>query len=135
MTPHARGATTADYPAIRTILAGAFPTDDEARLWDYLVENDFNLRPEEVRLVVADDRPAACTVVLPREIRGRAGWVPGAILTLVACLPELQNHGYGGLAVRDALDYMERQGMAIGLLYGHPGYYPRFGFVPVLPAY
>jgi len=27
---------------------------------------------------------------------------------------------------------MTAQGLALGILYGHPDYYPRFGFAPVL---
>lgn len=38
------------------------------------------------------------------------------------------------LAVKDSLAYAARAGAGLALLYGHPGYYPRFGFVPVLPA-
>jgi hypothetical protein len=71
--------------------------------------------------------------VLPRQIRTRRGWTPGAIITLVACRPDLQNQGYGGATVRDALAWMAGQGLAVAILYGHRNYYPRFGFVPVLP--
>lgn len=134
MTTVVRGATTDEYPDVRTILESAFHSDDEARLWDYLVEHDPSLRPEGVRLAVVDGRPVACTVVLPRDIRGRVGWVAGAIVTLVACLPAMQGRGHGGRTVRDALTHMEEQGWALGILYGHPTYYPRFGFVPTMPS-
>jgi predicted N-acetyltransferase YhbS len=130
-----RGAHPDDYPAVRDILADAFPTDDEARLWDTLVAHDAALRPECVSLAVLDGRPVACAVALPRAVRGRTGWTPGAIVTLVACVPACRRRGYSGLAVRAALDYMTREGLALGVLYGHPAYYPRFGFVPVLPAW
>lgn len=127
-----RAATVEDYPRIRELMALAFPTEDEALLWDHLVANDAALKPEGVRLALAGGRPVACTVVLPRMVRARRGFVPGAIVTLVACDPAFQNQGYGGMAVRDALAYMKEQGLALGVLFGHPGYYPRFGFVPVL---
>jgi hypothetical protein len=75
-----------------------------------------------------------CTVVLPRQVRIRQGLVPGAEITLVACDPDYQKQGYGGSTVRDALRYMAETGLALGLLYGHAEYYPRFGYVPVLPS-
>jgi hypothetical protein len=50
------------------------------------------------------------------------------------CCPEGCGCRYGGATVRDALAYMAAQGLAVGLLYGHPEYYPRLGFAPVLPA-
>ncbi len=133
MTFTIRAAERYEYPIIREILAKAFRTEDEARLWDYLVANDPALTPEGVRVAALDGRPVACTVVVPRQVRTSRGWTPGAIITLVACLPELQGQGYGGATVRNAVAYMEQQGLVIGVLYGHPGYYPRFGFVPVLP--
>ncbi|MGE5577029.1 MAG: GNAT family N-acetyltransferase [Syntrophothermus sp.] len=133
MTIEVRAAQMGEYPVLREIFARAFETEDEARLWDYLVAHEPSLRPEGVRVAVVDGRPVACTVVLPRRVRIRQDWAPGAVITLVACHPDYQNQGYGGRTVRDALAYMADQGLAIGVLYGHPGYYPRFGFVPVLP--
>jgi hypothetical protein len=56
------------------------------------------------------------------------------LITLVACDPKYQNRGFGSLAVKDSLAYAAKAGAKLALLYGHPGYYPRFGFVPVLPA-
>ncbi len=131
-----RGARLEDYPTVRDIIAQAFDSNDEADLWDYLVAHDPALRPEGVRLataVVAGDRPVACTVVLPRRIRARREWVDGAVITLVACHPEFQNRGFGSASVRDAIRYLYAKGLALGILYGHPNYYPRHGFVPVLP--
>jgi predicted N-acetyltransferase YhbS len=127
------GAARVDeYPRIRDILTRALSTADEADLWDYLVEHDPDLTPECVRVARLDGRIVACTVVLPRAIRSRVGLVHGAIVTLVACDPEHQSQGFGSATVRSALDFMAANGCAIGILYGHPGYYPRFGFSPVL---
>jgi predicted N-acetyltransferase YhbS len=130
-----RPALGSEYPQVRAILARAFATDDEARLWDYLAAHDPALVPAGVRVAETDEgQLVACTVVLPRRVRMPQGWVDGAAITLVACEPEHQGKGYGGATVRDALAYMAAQGLAVGLLYGHPEYYPRLGFVPVLPA-
>lgn len=68
-----RPAQFSEYPALRDIMARAFKSEDEPRLWDHLVSNDPNLKPEGVRVAVADGRPVACTVVLPRQIRVRQG--------------------------------------------------------------
>jgi putative acetyltransferase len=127
------GAARSDeYPRVRDILARAFSTPDEADLWDYLVDHDPDLTPECVRVARLEGRIIACTVVLPRSIRSRIGLVRGAIVTLVACDPEHQGQGRGSASVRNALEFMTATGCAIGMLYGHPTYYPRFGFVSVL---
>jgi len=134
LTIATRPATPADYPTIRTLLEAAFK-DDESALWEHLVAHDRALTAESVRLALTPEgRVAACTVVLPRTVQGPQGPVAGAVITLVACQPDLQNQGYGGATVRDALAYMAAQGLAVGVLYGHPPYYPHFGFAPVLAA-
>lgn len=129
-----RGAEASEYPMVREIIARAMGPD-EVHLWDYLVAHDASLRPEGVRVALADGRPVACTVALPRQVRARRDWVSGAIVTLVACDPAFQGRGYGGRTVRDALAYLQQRQMALGILYGHATYYPRFGFAPVLPDY
>lgn len=129
-----RSAFAHEFPLIRAIISHAFESSDEARLWDYLVAHDPGLTPDGVRVAVADGRPVACTVLLPRQVRTRRGLAPGAIVTLVACEPAYQNRGLGGATVRDAVACIKEQGLALGLLYGHPGYYSRFGFVSVLPS-
>ncbi|MFZ5826242.1 MAG: GNAT family N-acetyltransferase [Bacillota bacterium] len=128
-----RSARADDYPAVRTLIADAFKSDEQ-HLWDYLVANDPALTPESVRLALGPDgEPVACTVVLPRTVMGPQGPVSGSIVTLVACRPDLQGQGYGGATVRDAVRYLAERGDGFGLLLGHPDYYPRFGFVPVFP--
>ncbi len=127
-----RGATRSEYRAIEDVIRRAF-NEDELDLWQYLVDNDPSLKPEGIRVRLADGKVVACTVVLPRTIMTRAGWLPAALITLVACDPEYQRQGHGGATVLSALEYCKAEGLALGLLYGHPGYYPRFGFAPVLP--
>lgn len=128
----ADAARADEFARVREIVAQAFSSPDEADLWDYLVARDPGLTPECVRVARLTGRIVACTVVLPRSIRSRIGLVQGAVVTLVACDPEYQGQGYGSASVRDALEYMASLGCALGILYGHPTYYPRFGFTPVL---
>lgn len=127
-----RGARPSEFDSVREILARAFESPDESRLWDHLVRNDSSLEPEMVRVAVLDGRPVACTVVLPRQVIVRNRPVQGAAVTLVGCLPEHQRKGFGGATVESALTFMGQNGMGIGVLYGHPTYYPRFGFAPVI---
>lgn len=133
MTIPVRGARPEELPALRQLMLDAFQ-GDEHLLWDYLCENDPGMTPEAIRVALSPQgEPVACTVALPRRIMGPHGPVDGAILTLVACRPDLQGQGYGGATVRDALRHVASRGQAFAMLVGHPDYYPRFGFVPVLP--
>jgi predicted N-acetyltransferase YhbS len=134
MTKNTRGAFEHEYPELMRLFKMAFK-EDEAELFDFLVRNDPALTPDAIRVATVDDKPVACSVVLPRQIRTPFGtWVPGAVITLVACDPMYQGRGFGSAAVRDSLKYAAESGANFAILYGHPGYYPRFGFVPVLPA-
>ena len=132
MTIEVRGATPQDYPAIRETLNDAFGnTYDESGIWDSLVENDPAFSPDCARVALVDGTPVAITVVVPRSVRTRQGWVSGAEITLVGCRTAFQGQGYGSMVVRDALSHMRGRGMALGVFYGEPGYYPRFGCAPV----
>lgn len=133
--PAVRGARADKLGRVRAIMANAFKTEDEAQLFDHLLAHDPGCIPDNIRVAVHGDEPVACTVVLPRRFYTRLGLTPGAIITLVACLPEYQGQGYGGATVQDALQHAKHLGLSFAVLYGHPGYYPRFGFVPVLPHY
>lgn len=127
-----RGATPQDYPAVARIIGRAF-VEDEIDLWYYIEKHDSTIAPAGVRVATVDGQVIACTVVVPRLLTTRAGPRPGALITLVACDPEWQRQGFGGLTVRSALEYCREQGLAVAVLYGHRSYYPRFGFAPVLP--
>jgi predicted N-acetyltransferase YhbS len=127
-----RGATRQDYPAVAAVLGNAFG-QDELDLWHYIVANDPTIDPDGVRIALVDGQLVACTVVVPRPVMTRAGWQPGAIITLVACDPAFQRSGFGGMTVRSALAYCRSEGLGVAVLYGVPEYYPRFGYVPVLP--
>lgn len=129
-----RTARRDEYPALRRIIARAF-APDETYLWDYLVQNDPSLIPDGVRVAAADGHPVACAVVLPRTVRGRRGWAPGALITLVCCDPDYQRQGFGSRAVLDALNYAAARGLAMAILYGDPHFYTRLGFVPVFPGH
>ncbi|HWI61593.1 MAG TPA: GNAT family N-acetyltransferase [Symbiobacteriaceae bacterium] len=131
---HLRAANPTEYPLLHDLFARAFKAD-EAELFDHLIAHDPVCVPEHIRVADVDGRPVAVTILLPRRMRSRFGWVDAAVITLVACEPALQRQGYGGATVRDALECARRQGLAYALLYGHPTYYPRFGFVPVLPGH
>lgn len=135
MTNTTRSAHSGDTARIDEIFRRAFGKEDESDLWHYLLAHESLLNQDDVRLALDDAKqPVGVTVLQPRPMRSRCGWVPGAIVTLVACDPAAQKRGYGAASVRSAIDRMAAAGIAVGILYGIAEYYPRFGFVPVLPA-
>lgn len=63
----------------------------------------------------------------PVQIDGRDG--PWVGLGPVSVLPGRQQHGIGGMLIREGLARLAGSGTELVVLLGHPGYYPRFGFV------
>jgi putative acetyltransferase len=57
---------------------------------------------------------------------GTTGW---HTLGPVSVLPEGQGQGVGSALIRQGLDRLRALGAKGSVLVGHPGYYPRFGFV------
>jgi len=54
----------------------------------------------------------------------------GMGLAPVAVTPDLQGQGIGSRLVTEGLAILNRQHCPFVIVLGHPGYYPRFGFVP-----
>jgi putative acetyltransferase len=78
------------------------------------------------------DLERAATEHGPEDWASRA---PRRVLSLapVAVLPDRQSQGIGSSLVRAAVDIADGRGEPLVLLIGHPGYYPRFGFVQARP--
>lgn len=76
------------------------------------------------------------------EIVGHAiatrGWLDGNIPLLglgpIAVDPEHQGRGIGGALLTEIRERATASGEQAIVLLGHTGYYPRFGYVPAIPA-
>ena len=121
--------TSADWAAIHDVNVCAFGRDNEARLVDALRTSSTFVPP--LSLVAVDaDRIVGHILFSRIHIRTAAGDVPALALAPMAVLPERQRGGVGATLIRHGLDAARRLGHRIVVVVGHPGYYPRFGFVP-----
>ncbi|WP_114853942.1 GNAT family N-acetyltransferase [Brachybacterium sp. YJGR34] len=123
-TWHTRPETTADAPAIREILLGAFLTAEEANLVDALREDASWIDGLSLVAVAEDDTVAGQALLT----RCHIGQTPALCLAPCAVLPSHQRSGAGSAAIRAALAAAQEQGEAFVVVLGHPEYYPRFGF-------
>ncbi len=84
-----------------------------------------------IGLYQGDDRLAWLTVFdLPLRIGDcvvRCGGIGG-----VETARQYRGNGYATQVLDDALDFMHGAGMAVSVLFGIPGFYPRWGYVPAL---
>jgi putative acetyltransferase len=53
-----------------------------------------------------------------------------AILAPLAVRPDVRSQGIGGRLIAEGLARLTTAGVALVFVLGHPGYYPRYGFVP-----
>jgi putative acetyltransferase len=124
-----RPETDQDYEAIRQINRLAFGRDVEAQLVDDLRAESF----AKLSLVaVRQGQVVGHILFSDQPIVAESGTVSALLLAPLAVLPDFQRQGIGAALVREGLDQCRALGHQIVLLFGHPEYYPRFGFSAAL---
>ncbi len=84
---------------------------------------------ESLSLVAEDGgRVVGHALYTPTIIHQGETQLVGSGLAPLAVLPEYQRTGIGSTLVRAGLDKLRNDGVPFVALYGHPSYYPRFGF-------
>jgi putative acetyltransferase len=111
-----------DAAAIRDLNTAAFGRPVEAGIVDALRA----ACPDLVSLVALDgDRVVGHILFSPATVeRGPDGMVLGPL----AVLPEYQRRGIGTALTERGIESLRERGCPFVIVYGHPGYYPHFGF-------
>lgn len=131
-----RAATPADMPAISAIHRAAFAST----AMGYQGEGDLVAALHDdgdalVSLVAEQDGQMAGHALFSRMTvdADGAAW-RSAGLAPVGVLPAAHGTGIGSALIRAGLDALAGQGVQICFVFGHPGYYPRFGYDAVVAA-
>jgi len=125
-----RPETPADRAAVHAVHALAFETDAEARLVDALRAAG-RLTLSLVAEAESGDGPIGHIAFSLVALTGPDGaTIDGVGLAPVAVLPAHQRRGVGGRLVEEGLRRLREAGHGFCVVLGHPGYYPRFGFLP-----
>jgi putative acetyltransferase len=125
-----RTGTDSDLPAVSQIIQSAFPGrhgDEIAELTRDLLK-DPTAQPHLSLVAELDDKPAGHILFTAVEIIGKPR--PAAILAPLSVVPEFQSQGIGGTLIREGLRLLAESGTGLVFVLGHPGYYPRHGFMP-----
>ena len=120
-----RPETAGDNDAVARLLIDAFGGPAEARLVELLRSSDDHV-PELTLVAELDGR------VVGHIMFSRVGVGDQTALALapMAVAPAHQRTGVGTALAGAALERARRRPEAAVIVLGHPGYYPRFGFVP-----
>ena len=115
-----------DYAGVYVVNGSAFETTAEANLVEAL-------RKEATPIIslVADDNGTVVGHIMFSPV-SLSGLVDLKIMGLgpMAVSRALQNKGIGSALVRAGLERCKELGVGAAIVLGHPGYYPRFGFLP-----
>jgi putative acetyltransferase len=120
----------ADAPEVRRVVEAAFGQSAEADLVEALRRE---ARPYFSLVAVRGGELVGHIAFSPVTI-GSESPSDGVGLAPMAVLPRFQRQGIGSRLVRAGLLECERAGRRVVVVLGHPGFYPRFGFVPASPA-
>ncbi|MGW8567166.1 GNAT family N-acetyltransferase [Isoptericola sp. NPDC055881] len=125
-----RAERAADVPAVEAVVREAFG-DEGARvvrlvraLRESLAWRDLSFVAERDGQVVGHVLLTGSWLDAPRRL------VDVLVLSPLAVSPGAQGGGVGSALVRHALDRTAGRPEPLVFLEGHPGFYPRFGFVP-----
>ena len=116
-----------DSGHVRAVVSAAFPTDAEALLVRDLAE-DASARPM-ISLLAIDGSETVGHVLFTRCVLEDAHPTNCMLLAPLAVLPSRQGRGIGTALMKRALELARERGIQLVFVLGHPGYYPRAGFL------
>lgn len=103
-------------------------------LFSYLYAQE-NWKPEWIYLAEEDHQIVAVAGVFPQELYFENIYLPVWSISPVVTDPQNRNRGAAGGCLKAIFEDLKMQGVYAVFLWGIPSYYPRFGFVPILPRY
>lgn len=124
-----RMETEEDFAAVHKVNLEAFEGPVEADLVEALRKEGAVLLSLVAEL---DGEVAGHILFSPVVIESGESRVAAVALGPMAVRPDLQRRGIGSELVKAGLAMCAAEGHGAVFVLGHPGYYPRFGFVPAV---
>jgi len=122
-----REEASGESQQIRIVIQNAFGQTEEADIVDKLRQNC----PNRFSLVAVSGDQIVGQILFTRvTIQTKERIIAGMGLAPMAVLPEFQRQGIGSQLVKAGLTLIKKRKYPFVIVFGHPTYYPRFGFVP-----
>ena len=118
-----------DEDKIDIVVSRAFCGMDEANLVRMLRNRQPEFNSEFSLCAWDGDRMAGYIAFIPVNMRLMGRTVKAMAVAPVAVAPEYQRRGIAGLILRYGHNLARQHGIELAFLNGHPGYYPRHGYI------
>lgn len=97
-----------------------------------LIEAIRAAQPAAISLVAIDDEHVIGHLLSsPARLESPSKTIHGTAIGPVSVLPKFQRQGVGSALIRELIAASSRPGIDFVAVAGHPGYYPRFDFLPL----
>lgn len=135
MSVQIRAASETDTPAILDVVWSAFGKEHGQEIADLIIDlwKDPSAQPVISLVATTNDRVVGHVLFTRTRLKQSQQIFSSAILAPLSVHSDYQNQGIGGKLIQDGLNRLQTMGVGLVFVLGHPGYYPKYGFVPAGP--
>ena len=127
-----RESNSSDLEDLLAVERAAFGSEEEAELVQNLL-NDPTAEPR-LSLLAFHKQRAVGHILFTRAYLVPEIDLSVSILAPLAVIPEYQKQGIGGILIKEGQEILEKKGVDLVFVLGHPSYYPLHGFKSAVSA-
>jgi len=127
-----RESTPSDLDNLLAVERAAFGSEEEAELVRNLLD-DPSAEPR-LSLLAVEEQQVVGHILFTRAYLNPEIDLRVSILAPLAVIPDYQKQGVGGSLIKEGLAILEKEGVDLVFVLGHPSYYPLHGFRPADPV-
>jgi len=131
MSIQIRAALETDTPAILDVVLSAFGNEQGQEIADLIIDllNDRSAQPVISLVATTNNRVVGHVLFTSTRLKQSQQIFSSAILAPLSVHSDYQHQGIGGKLIQGGLNLLQAMGVGLVFVLGHPGYYPKYGFV------